>query len=279
MAFYPKIAGIVAQLVGTIQGKLTTQVQIEVLKILQKFTNQCPPPKEIIAILKIKNILLKNIASLIKRINTLKSIANKLDIAITAAKGIIRLLKSIPLPTTIGTPPGPSGGVISSLTVGKVVTVGDRLATVNKLLDSLEADKAGILGVIDSALVNLQNLASRLSAIDIAIQGCTESYANLPNQDPNYLANILLEIQPLQNTGTEGPPQNAFGEDDPRFEYKGFKLEILQDRNSPQIAPRRYAVARDRRGIVVIKGPLSFSSSTDVLLDEIKFRIDNQRFS
>ena len=268
MAFYPKIAGIVAQQVGNIQGKVTSQVQSEVFKILSKFSNQCPSPKEIANIVKIRNTLLKNINSLSRRVNTLKTIADKLNTAITAAKLVIQFLKTTPLPTTIGTPPGPAGGVIFSLTVGKVVSVGDRLATVNKLLDSLESDRAGILGVISSVSSTLDSLRNRLSAIDLAVQECSQ-------ESPN-LASILAELQPKENTGTEGTPQNAFGEDDPRFSYKGYKLEILQDPNSPQIAPRRYAVARDRRGIVVLKGPPSFSSSTDILLDEIKFRIDNQ---
>lgn len=55
-----------------------------------------------------------------------------------------------------------------------------------------------------------------------------------------------------------------------------YKLEILFDPNSPQIAPRRFAIASTLNGVVKFKGPKSFSSSTQVLLDEIKFRIDNQ---
>jgi archaellum component FlaC len=269
MAFYPKIAGIVAQLVGNIQGKVTSQVQTEVLKILGKFSNQCPPSKEIARILKIRNTLLKNIGSLSKRINALKSMANKLSAAITAAKVIIRLLKATPLPTTIGTPPGPTGGVIFSVTVGKVITVGDRLSTINKLLDSLEADKAGILGVINSASSTLENLRNRLSAIDLAVEECSKESLDL--------SGILATAQPKSNVGIEGPPIDPVtGELDPKYSYKGYTLAIVQDPNSPEIAPRRFAVAKDRRGIVVLKGQPSFSSSVDVLLDEIKFRIDNQ---
>ena len=55
-----------------------------------------------------------------------------------------------------------------------------------------------------------------------------------------------------------------------------YKLEILFDPNSPQIAPRRFAIASTLNGVVKFRGPKSFSSSTQVLLDEIKFRIDNQ---
>jgi hypothetical protein len=55
-----------------------------------------------------------------------------------------------------------------------------------------------------------------------------------------------------------------------------YKLEIQSVPEDSSIAPRRFALARNVRGIAVIKGELSFSSSTKVLLDEIKFRIDNQ---
>lgn len=55
-----------------------------------------------------------------------------------------------------------------------------------------------------------------------------------------------------------------------------YKLEIQSVPEDSNIAPRRFALARNVRGIAVIKGDLSFSSSTKVLLDEIKFRIDNQ---
>jgi hypothetical protein len=271
MSLNPKIAGVVAQQVGNIQGKLTAQVQSEVFKVLTEFTNRCPTPQQIVSILKIKNNLLTNINSLSTRLQTLNSVASKLDVAITSANIIINLIKSTPIPTTIGTPPGPAGGVIVSITVGKVLTVGDRLATAKDLLQSLEADKSGIISIINSASNTVTTLRNRLSAIDAAIEGCSK--------DSPELQAIVNTLQPKTNTGTEGTPTDSFGQDDSRFLYKGFKLEILQDPNSPAIAPRRFAVARDRRGIVVIKGQPSFSSSTDVLLDEIKFRIDNQRFS
>lgn len=55
-----------------------------------------------------------------------------------------------------------------------------------------------------------------------------------------------------------------------------YDLEIQIDPSSPKIAPRRFAVAKDSIGVVVLKGPPSFSSDVQVLLDELKFRIDNQ---
>lgn len=55
-----------------------------------------------------------------------------------------------------------------------------------------------------------------------------------------------------------------------------YKLKVVDDLKSPKIAPRRFAVAEDLEGVVVLQGPKSFSSSTDILIEELKFRLDNQ---
>ena len=68
---------------------------------------------------------------------------------------------------------------------------------------------------------------------------------------------------------------------DPRFFHTGpdgtvYKLDIRIDENSPKVAPLRFAVALDNEDVAVLTGPKSFASDTDILLNEIKFRIDNQ---
>ena len=56
-----------------------------------------------------------------------------------------------------------------------------------------------------------------------------------------------------------------------------YKIEIRQDPNSPSIAPKRFGVALTLdEGVAVLKGQPSFSSDINVLLDEVKFRLDNQ---
>lgn len=55
-----------------------------------------------------------------------------------------------------------------------------------------------------------------------------------------------------------------------------YSLEIIEDPSIKYLVPKRYAVARDMSGVIVMKGAPSFSSSTDILIEEIKFRIDHQ---
>ena len=258
----PKLSGIIARQVGSIQGKLVNQVQNQVLNVLSKFSSQCPNAKEIEKIIKIKNNLLKNINALERRIQKLRSVANKLDASIRAARIGISIIKRIPKPTVFKVIPGQSGGVVIGVKFSALTRLSDRLIKLNKLLDSLEADKAGILGVINTVAVTLGGLKRRLEAIDLAIQGCSK--------DSAQLSQIVASAQPPENTGSEGTPL------DPDYYYKGYELAIVDDPNSPSIAPRRYAIAKDRAGVIVLYGPSSFSSDTKVLLDEIKFRIDNQ---
>lgn len=68
---------------------------------------------------------------------------------------------------------------------------------------------------------------------------------------------------------------------DSRFFHTGpdgtvYELKVKLDPQSPKIAPRRFAIAINPEGVEMFKGQKSFSSSIDILLDEIKFRIDNQ---
>ena len=260
----PQLSGIIARQVGSIQGKLVNQVLNQVLNVLSKFSSQCPNAKEIQKIIKIKNNLLKNINALERRIQKLRSVANKLDASIKAARVAISFITSIPIPTVLTFIPGQSGGLVKGVPYSTLTKLSNRLIKINKLLDALEADKVGILGVINTVSVTLGGLKKRLEVIDLAIQGCSKDSSALG------LSQIVASAQPPQNTGSEGTPK------DPDYYYKGYELAIIDDPNSPSIAPRRYAIAKDKAGVIVLYGPSSFSSDTKVLLDEIKFRIDNQ---
>ena len=88
------------------------------------------------------------------------------------------------------------------------------------------------------------------------------------------LEGTQLELDPF-----DGPTEEELNSD--KFTHFGpngepFFLAIETDTTESFVAPRRFAIAKDASGVVVLRGPKSFSSSVDVLLNEIKFRIDNQ---
>ena len=258
------ISAIVASQVGNIRAMLVVQVQKNVLAMLNKFSSQCPDPNTLKKIIKTRNTLLKNVTGLNKRVQKFNSVASTLQTTATLAKVLIKVITSIPLPTAIIPPM--SGGI--GVPVSLLTKYSNSLVKLNKILDKVVDESGAITSVVGSIGPPLQTTENRLKSIDALIQQCVDGASTQAD-----LAALLSSAQPKGDTGTNPDGSSDL---DPRFFYKGYKLEIIQDVNSPKIAPRRYAIAKDKRGVTVLKGPLSFSSSTDVLLDEIKFRIDNQ---
>ena len=110
-----------------------------------------------------------------------------------------------------------------------------------------------------------------------AVNDLNESLRKL--QDSNLPDSIKKDLKGLLNNFKDLSKKDST--EDSRFFHTGpdgtvYELEIKPDLDSPEIAPRRFAVAKNPQGIEVLKGPKSFSSDTDVLLEEVKFRIDNQ---
>lgn len=265
------ISAAIASQVGAIRGKLVAEVNARVNEAISKFINKCPPEKELQRIIKTKNNLKKAVTSLDKRVSTFRPVAANLDTAVTIIKLAIQVIKSIPAPTAVIPPQ--TGGL--GIPINIITKYSDSLDKLSKQLDLLQQEAKTITAIVNSVGGVTQGIRAKLDSLDAYIERCFLN--NLT--DTNDIANItatLAAIQPL-NSGdtvlTTGP--NA-GQTDPNFEYKGYKLEIIEDTRSPAVAPKRFAIARDRRGIIVLQGPSSFSADTQVLLDEIKFRIDNQ---
>lgn len=88
------------------------------------------------------------------------------------------------------------------------------------------------------------------------------------------VASIQKELETLSSLPIDKSLDNRFFHTGPNGII--YRLDILTDEKSPKVAPRRYAVALDTEDVVVLTGPKSFAADTDILLNEIKFRIDNQ---
>lgn len=269
MAVTSQLSNIVSTKLGTLQGELEARVQTEAFKLISKFSNQCPPAGELSSIIQTRNNLLTVVNNSQKITNKFSTLANSLKPLITVAKLILSLLKTNPIPVAIGIPPGPAGGLIFAKTTGSITSQADRLFKIIRLLESLENDIEGIESLTSSVAPSLNNVKNILETVNSSVEGCVNS---LENQED--LANLLNQVRPLENTGSEGVPNS-------NFQYlgangKAYTLAIIEDINSETSAKRRVAVAKDNIGVIVLRGQPSFSSDTQVLLDELKFRIDNQ---
>lgn len=277
MAIQSIISSIVANQIGKLQGELEARIQREAFELISKFTNQCPVIEELAKIIKVRNSLLKVVNSFQKKVNRFSSLPSKLQPPIVAAKILILLIENNPLPSAIIPP---SGGV--GIPIGKIVKQADRLRNAKLLLQSLEDDLKSLRNITAGIQPSIQNTKQILESVNTSIQGCLEEVQarqeiSPSSEDQQFLEQIqqlIKEVQPLENTGSEGTP-------DTDYTYrsvtgKDYTLSIIQDQSKETTVPRRVAVAKDNRGIVVLRGQPSFSSDTQILLDELKFRIDNQ---
>ena len=259
------ISAVVATQMGLLQGKLINQVEDQVLSLLNKFSNECPNSAELEKIIKIRSTLLNHLTSFEKRVNTFSSLSKQITDTVRIIQTIINVITSIPIPTAIIPPT--TGGI--GIPISILTKYSNTLVKLNKTLDMLLGEARAIAGIVAIIPPITTNLRDELNSIDLAIQQCSLG-------QPADLNQILATAQPPANTGSEGTPTDAQGNPDPNYQYKGYILAIVQDPDSPKIAPRRYAIAKDRAGIMKLRGESSFSSDTQVLLDELKFKIDNQ---
>lgn len=270
-----QLTAFIAKLLGKLEGKIMARVQIEVAKIQQALLGSvCPPVDEIKKFLKIRDNLLNAINQVEKKIQPFQDFAQILDPPIKAAKATVIVLEQIPIETTIGTPPtgGPSdiGGKLFSISIGAQNRFAALLRLACQLVELLERDQKGILDLTNlSVTTTLEPIKEKLSSIDIKLFECVDE---LPDEIKDE---ILAEIENLPSnaglTDEVGPNQFTYTQNG-----NEYTIRIIEETDSPSYAKKRYAVVENIDGVAVLKGPSSFSSSTRVLIDEIKFRINNQ---
>ena len=252
------ISAIAAGQMGVLTGLLLAKVEDNVLNMLSKFANECPNQKELKRIIKVRSTLLNHLTSFDKRIKPFTKTAQTLLTVVRIFKVIVKQITSIPTPTVIVPFGDVTGGI--GVPIGTITKLSNTLIRVNKIIDRFEGQADSIVSSTSLVLPIIVTLRDALNSVDPLIQQCSLGAG---------VKEIVEVAQPPENAGSEGVPSED-------YLYKGYVLSIGEDPNSPKVAPRRFAKATDATGIVRIVGEPSFSSSTQVLLDELKFKIDNQ---
>jgi len=276
MALSSQISAIVAGQLGKIEGDLEARIQLEANKMLGKFSNQCPQGTALVGIINTKNALLSGVNKFQKRSDKFLKLANNLKKAIRSAKIILKLLKVNPTPVATGIPPSDYGGLISAKTTGSITSQADRLYNIRKLLENLDGDVSSIQSLVAGVSPSLNNIKDLLSNVNLRSQECLDALSSgeMTDEEKKELKDLLNKVQPLENTGSEGIPDEdyIFKSDS----GKVYEIAIIEDKQGDGPIPRRLAVAKDNIGVIVLRGQPSFSADTTVLIQELKFRINNQ---
>jgi len=254
----------IAQQVGKARAVVIGRVQKEVNKLNEQLSGDtCPPVEELEKILAIRDNLTQVLDNFEKKIEPIKDTAEALDPTIKSAKVTVTVLEQLAILTTIGVPP-PTGGVIFSLPV-KITSKFSQLLNLScQFVNLLEKDQEAILTLSDNALSFIQPVKDKLQSIDINLEGCVNK---LPAEERNKFLKLI----------GEQPPEISDGDLVYRSKSGNNYIIVVIEEEQPNLpAPKRYAAVKDLTGVIVLKGESSFSSSSKVLVDEIKFRIENQ---
>ena len=132
----------------------------------------CPPITEINKAITDKNKTTRQLNNSYKTIRSLSKSSGVLEVLLKAIKIIFKLLKKNPLPSTIGLPPGPAGGVIISQTMGNITAYDEKREITKKIIDKLsEVVKVFPDATIPISLALGESL-SLLSATDTSVGEC-----------------------------------------------------------------------------------------------------------
>ena len=259
--FKSNLPKFVALILGKLQAFIISYAMAEINKIIQKLLNSCPPPAELARLTSTLNALKNVIGKYDKQVQKVEKIPQTIEPAIAAGTVIVEILSHMPIPSSV--PPG------VGVPLGIIQTQSNLLVFTRKMVQSLEDDITSIGGMIESTKGIFDPVKTRIQTIEALLARCAEN----PDLSDEERSNILAGAG--TGTGIDSDTDSRAGEQyTASSNGNTYTLLIVEEMQPGYNIPRRRALAKDFRGIVVLKGPLSFAGDTEVLLDELKFRLE-----
>jgi hypothetical protein len=244
--------------------QISDLIQPQLTKLLSSLTTPdglCLPEAQLNLLIAQRNNIVDNLNQIEKYLNlTTKAVgitSTTLNVLITTAK-VLRGLKPAAIAAISAATPLP--GPFASLVL-----------QINEVLDSLKFDALGnsklnkLKIIIDSTATPI-SLTSQfiakaitvLGLIDIIIKKCS------PNSTLSSISQDLINITEAQLKASQTLND---------ITYKGFIIEIQEVPFSPTVN-RRKAVGKNAQGIPLIETELSFTTISQILVNELKLIID-----
>ena len=231
-------------LVEKYKGELTESTEIELKEIIT-----CPSQENINALISIKNKLVKqlNISyNSIQKSTTLLDINNKI---VDGLDTTFNILKNLPIPTDVA-------GV--GIPISVVNNVQDAKDFLLSLKDKLKNINSGVTSTINPLESTLVKVISYLNFLDKITQIC-----NPDNLSTQTQISTELTVLTSQQSNQQSPIVTN---------VNGFEMGVETEPTTKSLKRRR-AIARNKSGVIMLKGEWSFSSIDQILIDELVFYI------
>jgi hypothetical protein len=231
-------------LVEKYKGELTQEATNELTELIT-----CPPQEDINALISIKNKLVKQLNISYNSIQKSSKLLSINDDIVTGLDATYKILKFLPVPTAI------AGVGIPISVVNNVQDAKDFLIV---LKEKLNSTNTGITSVINPLEDILTKVISYLNFIDKLTQICSPDINSTQTQ-------VSAELTALtsQQSNQQSPIVTNIN---------GFELDV-ETESTTNTLKRRRAIARNKGGVIMLKGEWSFSSIDQILVDELVFYI------
>jgi|TARA_B110000908_G_scaffold43131_1_gene52477 hypothetical protein len=277
-------------------------------KLTESNLKTCPTRGELEELIRKRNSLVRQLNQIYSKIKLNVALAAAFKALSIVLKGVRLATDALPVPQAIGTPPFKDfGGLIFaqpySMT-GKLQAISNELEKLEKSSDKLS--KATLIALV-FLIAAAATVIILLQGVDKLLQECFEETAGEPNDwiltsgrgqngppinpPPNpespYTDSDGSVWRWDNNNGNNNLELTAFNQElldlteaqaedgNPVINNtNGFTFSVETDNKNPVgTLKRRFAVAKDSRGTTVLKGEPSFSSSDQILIDELVFYI------
>jgi ABC-type transporter Mla subunit MlaD len=245
---------------GNLQGKLEATLLGKLESLVTDYSKICPTVLQVQQLLALLNNVNSTVTTLEQRRTAFRKLSDRLTPLINSVTSLVTILRIVPIPTAVA-------GI--GVPIGFTNRYAKLLVDMSNFLDGLKAEQKVVNKILDSSTNITTRITTTLDRITSILVVCTESNPQL--------ADYLKEFQKQENsnpsiTDTLLGPNNSYR----ATNGKTYFFDILEDSSIESTVSRRVAVAKDVTGVVVMRGIPSFSSSTKVLVEELKFRIENQ---
>lgn len=246
---------------GLVKSAIKNAVNFELAidPLIAELEKACPPRETIDRILTQKNQLTQALTQTQTALTTITDTSSTIDDVLTGLQTAARAIKFLPAPIPPFTP---------ALVVN---TLSDSL----DLLSTLIKEGKGTIGQVEPAVKiisdSITKIQDKLSQLDNLIAGCLidETEGLTDDEKEEFFTNLGINL----NTEDVDEGTLSANSNDP-LTYKGFTITLDTNAGNKYSFPQRRAIAKNEKTGQKLVGPFSYSSSTQVLIDTIKFEID-----
>lgn len=247
--------------------------QIGTLKV--QMPDTCLPKPELEKLLQLRNQLMTQLNSVFELNDKLSKITETIQPIVDTTNNSLNIAKTVIDVSTIALKAIPSPPGVPGVLLTGYVDVNNLVNNILPPIITTNVTKiSSITKSTDFANKILLKLKNLLSVIDDYLKKCGMSendFVNMNDKLANFsttLSSVNGNINGLDVLNTDNTNKNN------NNLYKNFIIEIEEIPYTPTVKRRR-AVAKNSQNIVLLATPLTFSTDTQTLINEIKLIIDS----